>query len=393
MPAYVQHLSTIVPQFAYRQSDARDIVKEWSTVSRTRRIIHSIYDRSGIDTRYSVCGDFVPGREATLFKPGPDGIPISPGTGERNAVYTEESRDLAVRLAKQVFAETSRFKKEEVTHIVLASCTGFANPGPDYHIIRALGLSGSVQRYTLGFMGCYAAFPALRMAAQFCEADPKAVVLVICLELCSLHLQISDQPDCVLANSLFADGAGAALVSARTPAPDQPAYRVHEFTSSLVTSGEQDMAWDIGNHGFNIVLSSYVPDVIGSNIRAMVEGTLGQKGLSVSDVEEWAVHPGGRAILDRVQDSLSLGPRVLNASRRVLRDYGNMSSATVLFVLKELLDTAETESAMTGSMAFGPGLTVETALFQRIGGPARPKAEPTFDSATELDAALEPAVA
>ncbi len=160
------------------------------------------------------------------------------------------------------------FSVADVTHIIFASCTGFTNPGPDYHIIRELGLNPGVERYTLGFMGCYAAFPALRMAGQFCEANPRAVVLVVCLELCSLHLQINDQPDSILANSLFADGAAAVVVSSRKPPPEIPAYRLQSFASALVTDGEADMAWDIGNEGFNIVLSSYVPEILGARVRA-----------------------------------------------------------------------------------------------------------------------------
>jgi predicted naringenin-chalcone synthase len=282
---------------------------------------------------------------------------------------------LAVALAKKLLAAAEGFQASDITHVVFASCTGFANPGPDYHIIRELGLGGHVERYTLGFMGCYAAFPALRMAAQFCEANPKAVVLVMCLELCSLHMQINDQPDSILANSLFADGAAAALVSSRKPLPGRPGYKVHAFSSALVTDGEADMAWDIGNEGFNIVLSSYVPEILGKRIAPLLEEIVEKSGLDLSQIEEWAVHPGGRAILDKVGASLGLAPEALAASRQVLRDYGNMSSATILFVLKELLDSADTDQALSCAMAFGPGLTVETAVLERCGRtvtPARP---------------------
>ncbi|MDB6139408.1 MAG: putative naringenin-chalcone synthase [Verrucomicrobiaceae bacterium] len=367
MPACIHHISTEVPDFIYSQAFARDCMKSWSKEPRIQRIIHAIHDRSSIETRHSACGDFLPGREPELYKPGPDGIPLSPPTGDRNALYAKAARALAVKLARKTLEGAEGFEAKDITHIVFVSCTGFVNPGPDYHIIRELGLSENVQRYTLGFMGCYAAFPGLRMAAQFCEADPQAVVLVMCLELCTLHLQINDRPDSILANSLFADGAAAAIVSARKPAPGRPAYVVRDFTTSLVTSGEQDMAWTIGNEGFSMVLSAYVPDIIGSNIRQMLGDTLKRKGMALEEIQEWAVHPGGRAILDRVQDSLGLAPDALDASREVLRDYGNMSSATVLFVLKELLDSAETEHALTGAMAFGPGLTVETAVFERVG--------------------------
>lgn len=370
MPACIHHISTEVPEFIYSQAFARDCMKSWTANERAQRFIHGIHDRSCIETRHSACGDFLPGREPELYKPGPDGIPVSPGTGERNAFYGKAARGLAVKLARKALAGAKGFSAADVTHIIFVSCTGFVNPGPDYHIVRELGLSENVQRYTLGFMGCYAAFPGLRMAAQFCEADPRAVVLVMCLELCTLHLQMEDKPDSILANALFADGAAAAIVSARAPEPKSPAYLVRDFSTSLVTSGEQDMAWTIGNNGFSMILSAYVPDLIGSNIRQMLDGTLKRRDLALADIEEWAVHPGGRAILDRVQESLGLPACALDASREILRDYGNMSSATVLFVLKELLESAETASALTCAMAFGPGLTVETAVLERTGCPA-----------------------
>lgn len=368
MPAWIHHISTEVPEFCYEQPFARDCMKQWISGERNKRIVHALYDRSGIDRRYSVVGDFVPGREPELYKTDASGAPVSPGTGERNAIYARTSRDLAVKLARKAIDEADGFSREDITHIVFASCTGFANPGPDFHIIQELGLSQHVQRYTLGFMGCYAAFPALRMAAQFCIADPKAVVLVMCLELCTLHLQINEQHDSMLANTLFADGAAAAIVSGRPPAPGHTAFCLRDFSSSLVTSGEQDMAWDIGNNGFNIILSSYVPDIIGGNIRAMLDETLGRCDLKLDDITQWAVHPGGRAILDRVQDSLALPSDVLDVSRDVLRNYGNMSSATVMFVLKQMLDQG-TDDALVCAMAFGPGLTVETAVLELVTKP------------------------
>ncbi len=383
MPACIHHISTDVPGFIYSQPFARDCMKSWTTNERAQRIIHAIHDRSYIETRHSACGDFLPGRQPELYKPGPEGIPISPSTGERNAFYGRAARELAVKLARKTLDGAKGFTPADVTHIIFVSCTGFVNPGPDYHIIRELGLSENVQRYTLGFMGCYAAFPGLRMAAQFCDADPSAVVLVMCLELCTLHLQIEDKPDSILANSLFADGAAAAIVSARRPELGTPAYLVRDFNTSLVTSGEQDMAWTIGDKGFSMILSAYVPDIIGSNIKQMLGETLGRKGLSPDDIKEWAVHPGGRAILDRVQESLGLPENALDASREILRDYGNMSSATVLFVLKELLESAETSRALTCAMAFGPGLTVETAVLERVGGPVASQARPAFDTVQE----------
>lgn len=368
MSACIHHIATATPAFAYSQSYTRDRLKDWSQDPKTKRMIHAIYNRSGIETRHSVTGDFIQGAEATLYRTGPDGRLVPPGTGERNRVYAQSARGLAVEAARRaLLSNAGGFGPADITHVIYVSCTGFANPGPDYHVIRELGLSGTVQRYTLGFMGCYAAFPALRMAAQFCEADPNAVVLVICLELCTLHMQVNDQADSILANSLFADGAAAALVSARPPAAGEPVLAMRGFESALIPSSEGEMAWEIGNEGFNIVLSSYVPDIIGAGIRPLLEGILERHGHRCGDIAEWAVHPGGRSILDKVQDSLQLPADALEASRSVLRDYGNMSSATILFVLKEMLDSAETPRASLCAMAFGPGLTLETAVMERVG--------------------------
>lgn len=384
MPAFLHRIATQTPSHAYAQETTRERLKSWAPDRKTQRLIHAIYNRSGIETRHSVLPDFDEHGQAELYRDDPDGAITSPGTAARNAVYARESRKLAVSAARRVIEESADFEARDITHVVFASCTGFANPGPDFHIIRELGLSESVQRYTLGFMGCYAAFPALRMAAQFCEADPKAVVLVVCLELCTLHMQVSDQPDSILANSLFADGVAAALVSCRLPPLGQSAFRLDGFESALLTDGEADMAWDIGDEGFQIVLSSYVPGVIGANIHRLLEEVLGRAGLQWDDVEQWAVHPGGRSILDKVESSLGLAPEALQTSRDVLRRFGNMSSATILFVLDEMLASGSDSGGTTCALAFGPGLTVETAMLTRVGARS--------GSATVSEASAEPVI-
>lgn len=380
MPAYIHTLATRVPEFTHSQAHTRNRLKAWTSDPRTRRLIHAAHQHSGIETRHSVLPDFQDGAIAQLYQQKPDGRLVSPGTAARNACYTQAAPRLAVATARQALGGDRPFAPGEVTHVIYVSCTGFANPGPDFHLIRELGLPASVQRYTLGFMGCYAALPALRMAAQFCEADAAAVVLVVCAELCTLHLRLDDRPDSVLANALFADGAAAAVISARTPAPNTPAYRLDGFASVLLPTGDSAMAWDIRDDGFAITLSSYVPDLLAGDLRERITGTLAARGLHPGQVDEWAVHPGGRAILDRVEDSLGLERNGLRASRNVLRDYGNMSSATLLFVLKELLDEAESAPAITCAMAFGPGLTLETALLERLGCTVPQPPQPAADT-------------
>lgn len=363
MPAFIHNIATEVPAYSVAQTEVREQMKSWAADEKTRRLIHAVYSRSGIETRHSVCPDFKANRQARLYQSGAGGSLTPPGTAARNRIYALESRALAVQAARKLLESGEHgFTKAEVTHVVFASCTGFVNPGPDFHLVRDLGLNHETQRYTLGFMGCYAAFPALRMAEQFCQADASAVVLVVCLELCTLHLQMTGKPDDILAHSLFADGAAAALVSARQPAG--AAWRLDAFASALLPAAETEMAWEVGDRGFNIVLSSYVPEVIGTNIAALLGDVAGRNGRSLASICHWAVHPGGRAILDKVQSGLGLEDAALACSRAVLNEYGNMSSATVLFVLKRMLEQQATGPAC--AVAFGPGLTVETALLERV---------------------------
>lgn len=378
MKALLHSIATATPAFAYPNRILRDRLRGWVPDPALHSLVDRIYARSGIETRHSVLEDFHSG-DGELFRTLPDGAASSPGTGERNRVYAREAGKLAVEAARAALEKDGSFKASDITHLIFVSCTGFANPGPDHRVMRELGLREDVQRYTVGFMGCYAAFPALRMAAQFCEADPDAVALVICLEFCTLHMQSGATPENIVANSLFADGAAAALVSARAPSEGRAHFRLESFRSAMIPSGEGDMAWEVGDHGFEMRLSAYVPGLIGSNIRGIVDGLLSAAGMEPAEVEAWAVHPGGRAILDELEKQMGLGPDDLGVSRGVLRDYGNMSSPTVLFVLARFLERPSRKETTTCALAFGPGLTVESALLRLM--PSRKECNLTAEAA------------
>ncbi len=363
MSVWIHHIETMNPDYLYPQEFASMKMQSWIGDEKMARMVRVLYKKSGIDTRYSVISSFDDNLPGDFFSR--DGQRREPSTAQRNAIYARESRRMAVRLAKRSIASCPGIDAEDITHVITVSCTGFSNPGMDYHIVNDLGLAPQTQRYNIGFMGCYAAFPGLRMARQFCEANPDAVVLVMCLELCTLHLQLNDREDTMLANSLFGDGAAAVLVSARPLLDGQAGYRLGAFRSDLVPDGIADMAWTVGDLGFDIALSSYVPKIIGANIGAAITPILQDSGLDRDQIGHWAVHPGGKAILDKVADSLDLMPEQIAPSRAVLRHYGNMSSATVLFVLKEILnDRAGGEHENVCAMAFGPGLTVEMGLME-----------------------------
>jgi predicted naringenin-chalcone synthase len=363
MDTYLHALATVVPDTMYLQTEAGERMKrQYSDDRKLERLVHRIYTQSGIEKRYSVVKDFVLGTAEGPFYDPANNILKMPSTKVRNEIYTEEAKKLFVCAAQKVL-RGSAFEAKDITHVVTVSCTGFFAPGPDYYVVKSLGLPASTHRYHVGFMGCFAAFPALKMAQAFCEADPDAVVLVISLELCSLHLQRSNDIDTILAASVFADGGAAAIVSGKEP--EGAALRTDTFATAITPTGEEDMAWTVGDTGFDIVLSTYVPNILESNIAATVEPLLAQGLLCKNDITHWAVHPGGRAILDKVRDGLALDEAQLEVPRGVLRDYGNMSSATILFVLKELLEKAN-ENEKIYAMAFGPGLTVESGLFTKV---------------------------
>lgn len=364
MPARILSIGSAVPPTSLDQDDVRDFFARQPGYDRlASRLVHAAFDAAAIDRRHTVVRDLAGGASGAFVDA--DGVLLSPSTGTRNALYTAEAPALFAEAARAALDDAA-VEPGEVTHVVTASCTGFFAPGPDYRLVRDLGLPTTVERDHLGFLGCAAAFPALRAAARICTADPAAVVLVVCAELCSLHVRASTDPDQIVAASVFADGAAAAVVSATTPAAGA-VLELERFGTALTPDGESAMAWTIGDEGFEMTLTAEVPRIIGREIRETVEAFLG-----ADEVSAWAVHPGGRSILDRVESALELDPAALAASRAVLREAGNMSSATVLFILRRMLhDPALADGTRIAGLAFGPGLTVESALFtKRVPEPA-----------------------
>lgn len=366
MTAFIHQLATYLPPNTATQDDLALKFGEWAQNAATARVIRHIFRKTGIERRYSILPDFTEPDRAELYRFDPKGCLTEASTQARNRVYARNAAPIAVQLARELLDRTSGFQSRDVTHVITVSCTGFVNPGADWAIVTELGLPSTVERYNLGFMGCYASLPALRMARQFCLAQPEAVVLVVCLELCSLHMQMQTTSDSILGNALFSDGAAAALVSARPPADDQPALALDGFMSAMAPEGQGEMAWEIGDRGFNLVLSSYVPDVISANLGRIVTDLLSPRGLTMNDIDLWAVHPGGKAILDKFEKSAALRPSQLAASRAVLRDFGNMSSASLLFVLQRMLALPRALQTSVAAMAFGPGLTVECSLLRMV---------------------------
>jgi len=368
--------ATVVPPTVLVQDEVRDVFAAQPGLSRlAQRIVSASFGASGIERRHTVLDELTwdprEADRAPVFFDRASGELLTPTTKERNEVYAEHASRLYVEAGRAALDAAAGIAASDVTHVVTVSCTGFYAPGPDFVVARDLGLRAGVERYHLGFMGCYAALPALRLARQLCEADAAAVVLVISVELCTLHLRTSSDPDTIVATSLFADGAAAVVVSARPLAEGERGLALDGFATRITPRGEDDMAWRIGDHGFEIGLSNAVPAIIGEHVTGAVEPLLAAEapladalrdGRAGDAVAHWAIHPGGRSILDRVEDALALTPAQLSPARATLRDYGNMSSATVLFVLRNILDAAPRDGDRVVAMAFGPGLTVESAL-------------------------------
>ena len=324
---------------------------------KTRTVFDRMAERAGISHRYS----YLRAGRLDAGEVDADGFYQRgrfPSTAKRMALYEPQ----ALRLAcNAVTALDCANEHDALTHLIVASCTGFTAPGLDLQLVGALGLRPDIERTMIGFMGCSAAVPALRTAHHIVRSDPAARVLVLNLELSTLHLQETADLEKVLSFLLFGDGAAAALVTA-----EPRGIALDEFRSVVIADSAEMITWQIGDQGFDMVLSGQVPARIMRTLRNELErpnahGVM--RGRACDDIDLWAVHAGGRTVLDAVEAGLQLSPRALDASRAVLNDYGNMSSATVMFVLQQLQGTAA-PGAKGFALAFGPGMVAETFRFR-----------------------------
>ena len=319
---------------------------------RTRALFRRMAERSGIEHRWSVLPPTLEG--GSPVAPGGFYHPDLPGTGARMEVYARAAPTLALAAVAALEAQE---KLEGITHLVVASCTGFVAPGIDQIIAAELGL-GEVERTLVGFMGCYAAVSSLRLARHIVRSEPHSRVLVITVELSSLHLQHAQEIEPLLAMLQFGDGASAALVTA-----DETGFALSDPFAVTLADSAGLIRWTIGDQGFAMHLSGEVPARIAEalrkdEIRARMLG-----GTSPADVDCWAVHAGGRSVLDAVESGLDLPPQALAQSRAVLASCGNMSSSTLPFVLAAMLGQPGCGRGI--ALAFGPGLAAEGFHFRR----------------------------
>lgn len=341
----------------------QDSIKEFMKIAHgleagEARKLNFIYRHSGIQSRHSVLDDFNydDPSKFTFFPQNRDLNPF-PSTKQRMSIFQQTAPTLAISAIESCMA-SSPYQADEITHLILVSCTGMYAPGVELEIIEKLGLKDTVERYCIHFMGCYAAFTAIKMADRFCDSDPSAKVLVVSVELCTIHFQKEYNEDNLLANALFGDGAAAALIAA-----EPKGIKIKSYQSNLVREGEGDMAWHIGDYGFEMKLSKYIPGLLEKGIDALREKL--ELKFNLSKIKNFAIHPGGKLILKKVEESFGIQPAQNQHAHDILGKCGNMSSATILFVLDSILNNPGQEGD-TLAMGFGPGLTLETLLLEKL---------------------------
>jgi predicted naringenin-chalcone synthase len=361
----------VVPLTCIDQSQALSIARSLARPSEEQDTwLPGMYHGTRIQERHlalpqALIRDILQGtrHSGSVYLPTDNPADRGPTTGQRLAHYRELAPPLACEAARRAL-HLAECRPEAITHLVTVSCTGFLAPGWDRDLIVTLGLPSTVERTHVGFMGCHGALNGLRVARALVEADPTARVLICATELCSLHYHYSWNPQKMVANALFADGAAAAVgMAAGLETPAETYWHLRANGACLIPDSADAMTWTIGDHGFEMTLARSVPGLIGRYLRPFLESWLARQGLQVATVPAWAIHPGGPKILSAVQETLGLSEAQLAASYSVLARYGNMSSPTLMFILDELARLEESGPCV--ALGFGPGLAVEVALFER----------------------------
>ncbi|MEQ1675860.1 MAG: type III polyketide synthase [Chitinophagaceae bacterium] len=351
-------IGTAVPAYKHKQEDILDFMQRVYALNESdKRKLRFLYKQGGIDTRYSVIPDYsLFAAEWQFYSPSENLEPF-PNLEQRMKWFQKEAAPLSLQAIQKC---VEKFPDNEITHLITVSCTGMSAPGLDLELLELLQLPATTFRTSVNFMGCYAAIHALKIADAFCKADKKANVLIVCTELCTLHFQKENTIDNITSSMLFSDGAAAVLVSGNN---EQQGLQIDSFYSTVALKGKPDMAWELSSTGFLMTLSSYVAEMIEENFEELVQNALTAANLSKENISHWCIHPGGKKILESVHSSLGFTNGQLQPCYDVLKEYGNMSSPTVLFVLEKIMkDLNNQQPNKIFGAAFGPGLTMETLI-------------------------------
>ncbi len=390
MKSSILGIGTAVPANQMSQSEALAMFDEIvCETDRQRRLARVLFRKSGVQNRNTVVpfaeaynwrrpsvnasssplSDFTDSATATASPATCVGKSAGPTTAERMKMYAEFAGPLAEESARQAVTE-SRISPQQLTHLVTVTCTGFESPGIDIGLIRNLSLPATIQRINVGFMGCHGAINGLRTALAISQADPDARVLLCATEVCSLHYRFQWDSEGVIGNALFADGSASLVLGRKQSGIGEDDWQLIATGSVVIPDSADSMSWKVGDHGFEMLLTSEVGDKIEASLKQWLVEWLDGRGLSMDQVDYWGVHPGGPRILDAVQTSLELSEEHLATSRSILARCGNMSSPTVLFILNEFFQKHRKKTAGECSLAvllaFGPGLVAEIALL-RVG--------------------------
>lgn len=351
-------IGTAVPAYKHQQTDILSFMQRIYALNETdKRKLKFLYYQSGIEARYSVIPDYsLATHEWQFFNPSENLEPF-PNLEQRMQWYKQYAASLSLQAISRCL---QKYSGQKITHLITVSCTGMSAPGLDLELLELLQLPPATFCTSVNFMGCYAAIQALNLADAFCKADKDANVLIVSTELCTLHFQKEYTVDNITSSLLFADGAAAVLVSGNN---DQEGLKIDRFYSTVDMKGKQDMAWELSSKGFLMTLSSYIADLVEEDFDQLVTDALATAGISKKEITHWCIHPGGKKILEAVHNSLGFTNGQLKYSYDTLRDYGNMSSPTVLFVLKQIMnDLDKNISNKIFGAAFGPGLTMQTFI-------------------------------
>jgi predicted naringenin-chalcone synthase len=356
----IKSIGKAIPQFRHEQDKILHFMSRiYAFNEKERRTLKYLYHQSGISARYSVLPDYTREPGEWTFYPPAENLEPFPSLEERMDIFNREAVGLSTRAVQDCLE--NQLDIQEISHLITVTCTGLSAPGLDLQLIELLNLPKNIFRTSVNFMGCYAAIHALKIADSLCIADPKAKVLIVCTELCTLHFQQQATIDNITSSLLFGDGSAAVLVTGG--GDNRGGFPLLGFYGEVIPRGKQDMSWQLSSTGFAMTLSGYVPALIEEDFDMLVKHALEKHEISRDQITHWAIHPGGRKILEAIEKSLSIPKEKLDASYQILRDYGNMSSPTILFVLKEILSGLDkTQDSKIFGAAFGPGLTMETFI-------------------------------
>jgi predicted naringenin-chalcone synthase len=356
-------IGTAVPEYGTKQSAILDFMHEAYHDSNASRKLTALFHNSGINNRYSVVPDFNNSKSGRSFF---NGNQSAPTVEKRLNVYKEEAVSLAIEaIQNSLLKLNTTIPYFDITHLITVTCTGIYAPGLDTELIEKLNLPEDTFHTSINFMGCNAAFPALKLGDMIARTDENAKVMIVCVELCTLHFQPKDNSDNLLSNTLFGDGAAAVVVVSDKGAKQShhEGISINGFYSLLLNKGKDLMRWNITPVNFEMVLDAGIPAFIGDEVNNIVFKAGKKLNIRPSAIDKWAIHPGGKKILDTIKKQLQLNDKDLQHSYKILEEYGNMSSPTILFVLNEIMQVEHKPNETIFSIGFGPGLSIETAVF------------------------------